>query len=786
MWLLCEALKWYIGEVCFSLVFLSMYLKSLELSGFKSFAKKAELTFNAPISAIVGPNGSGKSNVAEAFRFVLGEQSIKSMRGKKTEDLIFNGGEASARGNRASVKLVFDNTKRVLNVDFDEVSLERIIHRDALSEYFINGTQVRLKDIIELLAGARIGSSGHHIISQGEADRILNANARERREMIEDALGLKIFQYKREESKRKLEKTKENMSQVESLRKEIAPHIKFLKKQVEKVEKTIALREELKRGYAEYLSRERVYLEHTEKVINSEKNMPQRELERLEHELKNARHILESSKKSDAKSAEVVDLEHKITLIRQTKDSLGRDIGRIEGEVTSLLRIRAREEALVQTKSAQTIPFSTVEEMVRDIESLIESSAKESDVVGLKAIFKTIQKALSRFVETHQSKELETNTKEIDSEIEKLSTKKKSIEEKLTELAEEEVALNEAHIRLRSDIEKEKDSSRDAEKALFRIMASQNELRGTMSLIAVREEKLRLEKEDFKREVEEGMILVGRELYAFETYVPVNEAGVALGAGEIASENRSFQEERRKNIEKIKVRIEDSGALSASEVMREYKEVSERDDFLARELVDLEKSAESLVVLIADLESKLDTLFSEGVEKINRQFKEFFALMFGGGTASLSVLREKKVKRVSAEELLSLGESVSHEEDEEEEAEVGVHIEVNLPRKKIKALEMLSGGERALTSIALLFAMSQVNPPPFIILDETDAALDEANSKKYGDMVENLSKYSQLIVITHNRETMSRAGVLYGVTMGREGYSKLLSIAFNEAVAVAK
>src|SRR6185369_17164706 len=111
--------------------------------------------------------------------FVLGEQSIKSMRGKRTEDLIFNGGEASARGNRASVKLVFDNSKRLLNIDFDEVTLERVIHRDSLSEYFINGSAVRLRDIVELLAGAHIGSSGHHIISQGGAYRILNANPRE-------------------------------------------------------------------------------------------------------------------------------------------------------------------------------------------------------------------------------------------------------------------------------------------------------------------------------------------------------------------------------------------------------------------------------------------------------------------------------------------------------------------------------------------------------------------------------------------------------------------------------
>ena len=134
----------------------------------------------------------------------------------------------------------------MFNIDFDEVSLERVIHRDSVSEYFINGSLVRLKDIIELLASAHIGASGHQIISQGEADKILNANIKERREMIEDALGLKIYHYKKEDSQRKLGKTEENIKQVESLRREIAPHLKFLKKQVEKVEKTIEMREALK------------------------------------------------------------------------------------------------------------------------------------------------------------------------------------------------------------------------------------------------------------------------------------------------------------------------------------------------------------------------------------------------------------------------------------------------------------------------------------------------------------------------------------------------------------
>src|SRR3990167_1813210 len=173
-----------------------MQLKRLEVGGFKSFAKKSVFDFNTPISAIVGPNGSGKSNVVEAVRFVLGEQSLKSLRGKRGEDLIFNGSKSLSRLNHAKVSIVFDHTKRESNIDFDEVVISREVNRDSASEYFINGTAVRLRDIIELLAGVHIGASGHHIISQGEADRILNSSSRDRKSMIEDALGLKIYHWK--------------------------------------------------------------------------------------------------------------------------------------------------------------------------------------------------------------------------------------------------------------------------------------------------------------------------------------------------------------------------------------------------------------------------------------------------------------------------------------------------------------------------------------------------------------------------------------------------------------
>ncbi|HEU0081010.1 MAG TPA: AAA family ATPase [Candidatus Paceibacterota bacterium] len=746
-----------------------MYLKSLELAGFKSFAKKSALEFKAQVTAIVGPNGSGKSNVAEAFRFVLGEQSIRSMRGKRTEDLIFNGAEAQARGNRASVRLVFDNQPhggqgRLLNIDFDEVAIERVIHRDSLSEYFINGTQVRLKDVVELLAGAHIGASGHHIISQGEADRILNANVRERREMIEDALGLKIYQYKREESQRKLEKTRENMEKVESLRKEIAPHLKFLKKQVEKVEKTVALREELKNLYREYLRRESLYLDASEKALAAESAAPKRDLERLERELTEAKKVLEASRHKDAKSSELMSLEARLKAARQAQDDLNRTAGRIEGEVASLEKMLARERANASTDVA-TVEYAKVKSLIETVSALLDDL---SSVPKIRAMFKS-------FLESNRNTRAENKAQELEKELEILRQRKERNEGEAQERAKELAELSAQYGALQREIEKEKDSSRDAEKAMFRIMAEENEIRGKLSVIRVREDKLRLERADFKRETEEGAQLIGRDVYLYES-----------DAAAYAPEERHLQEERRRQIDRIKVRLEDSGAVSPGDVMKEYKETAERDEFLARELVDLEKSAESLTTLIAELEAKLDTLFTDGISKINKQFKEFFALMFGGGESSLSVVKEKKRKKgPSAEELAELGIEAS-DEPEEEETELGVDIAVSLPRKKIKGLEMLSGGERALTSIALLFAISQVNPPPFIILDETDAALDEANSKKYGDMVESLSRHSQLIVITHNRETMSRAGVIYGVTMGREGYSKLLSIAFNEALAVAK
>lgn len=752
-------------------------LKSIELFGFKSFAKKAVLNFNTPISSIVGPNGSGKSNVAEAFRFVLGEQSIKSLRGKRVEDLIFNGGKDAPRANRASAKVVFDNTRRIFNLDFDEVSLERVIHRDSVSEYFINGSAVRLKDIIELLASAHIGASGHHIISQGEADKILNANIKERREMIEDALGLKIYHYKKEDSQRKLTKTEENIKQVESLRREIAPHIKFLKKQVEKIEKTLEMRDQLKSFYLEYFKREDEYIKNEKAKLVDEKSVPLAELHRLEHELRQVKEILAKSESKDVKSDEIMSLESSLRETRLSKDLLMREIGRIEGEISYLDRQYQKQIQAATSVEAKKVDLTAVENLIQIVTSHIDEGENTSDLSVIKSVLVKIKNILKDFVISNKDQVDNTAQKELEDEIKLLKQKKVQADTELVDLKNKEFNFTTKYNAVKDEIEKEKDSNRDAEKAVFRIMAEQNEINMKLGSLQNREERLGIDENNFKQELTEAGVLVGLDAVRYKDIIIEN-----------LEESRSQQEERRHSIERLKIRIEDAGIGSSDEVLKEYREASERDAFLEKELVDLHSSSDSLQALIKELNDKLTIEFKTGVDKINTQFQDFFSKMFGGGTAKLSVIREVKKKRKDTDTSVLEEENMDNAPsgDDEEESEEGIDIEVNLPKKKIKGLMMLSGGERALTSIALLFAMSQVNPPPFIILDETDAALDEANSKKYGDMIAELSKYSQLILVTHNRETMSRAGIIYGVTMGSDGVSKLLSIQFEEAVQVAK
>jgi chromosome segregation protein len=747
-----------------------MRLQSIELAGFKSFAKKTTLEFSSAITSIVGPNGSGKSNIAESFRFVLGEQSMKSMRGKRGEDMIWNGSSALPRGNRASVKLVFDNSDRALSLDFDEVALERVVNRDGSNEYLLNGSQVRLRDIAELLTGANIGSSGHHIISQGEADRILSASSRERREMIEDALGLTAYLYKREEAERKLEKTAENIKEVEGLRRELIPHLKFLTSQVKKIEESQALRETLSELYAEYLKRESTYLRLAEAVLREEKESPTRELLNLNNKIEHLRQSLDKKGKTNLETHQLIDLEAKGRALRASRDEITRELGRIEGELSAREYLNREASGTIPAKEAHAFAQKIEQELslVMTLEGDTLRERLQSLIMHARAFAERLVASLEKKDSTHS--------------VEELRARKQELEQKLKDISSEEERVAQMVHKLQSEIEGEKEANREAERELFAAMAERSGVESMLASLRAREDVLHHEKENYKLELGEAGAILLRDATRFEDYVVHAQDGSLLSDAEMFEEERSKQEERRRKLERTKIRLEEVGAGNSEEILKEHRETTERDQFLLKELEDLAVSTEKLHQLIEELTATLETRFDSGIEKINKEFDSFFKLMFGGGSASLTLLKEKKLKRAA----LAEGEGSDDDDEEEVEVEEGIDITVSLPHKRVKGLHMLSGGERALTSIALIFAMSQVNPPPFLILDETDAALDEANSRRYGDMIANLAKKSQLILITHNRETMSRAGVLYGVTVGQDGASKLLSVKFEEALAVAK
>src|SRR6185503_480760 len=223
-----------------------MYLKRLEIQGFKSFAKHATLEFEQGITAIVGPNGSGKSNVADSLRWVLGEQSAKLLRGKKSDDVIFAGSDKKIKLGFAEVFATFDNRDHKIPIDVAEVSIGRRVDRSGESEYLINGNKVRLLDVIDLVLKSNIGTSRYTVIGQGTIDQMILAGPTEIKNLLDEASGVKNYYIKREKTLRRLEQTAQNLMRAEDLIGELEPRLKSLRRQAKRMEARAEIEVELK------------------------------------------------------------------------------------------------------------------------------------------------------------------------------------------------------------------------------------------------------------------------------------------------------------------------------------------------------------------------------------------------------------------------------------------------------------------------------------------------------------------------------------------------------------
>jgi chromosome segregation protein len=335
-----------------------MRLSHITIQGFKSFAKKTTIDVTHQVTGVVGPNGSGKSNIAEAIRFVLGEQSMKSMRGKIGADVIFKGSEHLAPMSRASVTMVIDNKNKeaqsssVTDVSaelapylvYDELTLSRVIYADGSSDYLLNDAKIRLKDVQELLSFAGIGSSAHTIINQGEADRILLASPKDRKEALEDALGLRVYHMRLSESKRKLERVKNHVREVELLRTEIKPHLSHLERQVKKIESQEEERKNLHRLLIAYLTREEYELHLLDERIREQGASSTLIL--ITDSIRKELHVLKE-KSHDNQSVSLSEkhtFQAEMHALSLRKDQITKTLGRLEAEKSYLEKELTKEE----------------------------------------------------------------------------------------------------------------------------------------------------------------------------------------------------------------------------------------------------------------------------------------------------------------------------------------------------------------------------------------------------------------------------------------------------------
>lgn len=752
-----------------------MRLSHITIHGFKSFAKKTTVDVTQQVTGVVGPNGSGKSNIAEAIRFVLGEQSMKSMRSKIGTDVIFKGSEHLSPMSRASVTMVIDNRKKnkegtIINkhssdttnpsdtlapyLVYDELILSRTIYADGTSDYTLNDAKVRLKDVQELLSYAGIGGSAHTIINQGEADRILLASPRDRKETLEDALGLRVYHMRLHESVRKLERVKTHVREVELLRTEIKPHLQHLERQVKKIESQEEERKNLHALLIAYLQREDVELQLLRERIHEEGTSESLLLvtSSIEKELTivKDKKIEDITRTEDSTVAEKERLQAEIQALLKRKDQVIKTLGRLEGEKSFLEKELAKDREITSV----TIPVEDIRMGHMNINNGLTSlthALSAGDIQRASLTTEELRTVANEFFEKHTH----TNQGKKDSikdEIDTLLNSIKEHEDSLALLSQQILTLENTLEKLNSDVQIKRITAHEEEKKVMLLESKLRELQSTISLRRQEESELALRIEHYTALLQEGVVIVGRALLEYKNSIPEEKY------------REIKKHDLMRAIERSKLRIEEAGVPNKEEIIAEYKTTKERDEYLTKELSDIKQSEEKLLVLIDELTLTLSERFSTGVEQVSKVFSEFFGEVFVGGKAKLVVVKSVKI-----------------DEEGNELQEQGIDLDVSLPNKKVKEISMFSGGERALVSIALLFAMSAITPPPFMVLDETDAPLDESNARKYGVMLKRLSEHSKLLVITHNRETMNHCDMLYGVTLGVEGGSKLLSINFKEA-----
>lgn len=755
-----------------------MYLKRLEIQGFKTFAQKTVVEFPGKsaknssgklLTVVVGPNGSGKSNIADAIRWCLGEQSMKQLRGKKTEDIIFSGSEGRSRSGFAEVTMLFENEDKAMKTEFAEVAITRRLYRDGESDYLLNGQSARLQDIQLMLAEAGVGQRSYAVIGQGMIDHVLVSSPEERKHFFDDATGVRGLQIRRHQSLLKLEKSAINLAEVQMLLDELEPRLNLLRRQVKKLEEREKVAAELKAVSEKYFTYKWAELSH-EKVGFAGK-------------------LEEASKRVAAKTAELTEGDKKLAELEKKEvgsgeSGVGSGVGALQaaykaaqGKLADARRrgvSAEREIELAKVRAQSSWSPLPLQDIVSEISTI--TGSHEALLKRLKAV-KTVEEI-----------------RELEREVEAAFERSKKLRDRLVKPNPADFAADPLHLaavkQAEADILSAEGEVKKAEVAMDAEAKVASAAKGEVfafqrTLRTLQTELMTLEQAKTSLQIDMARVETREESLK-------QEAREALGydfdfsAHKLLTTNYNLSEAYDAML-RLRRQVEMIGGIEES-VVTEHKEVSERFTFLSEQTTDLRSAIASTEKIVDELDREIHGQSERALKEINAEFQKYFKVLFGGGSASLMKVEldeeeggEGGVEGTVAEVPEDItADIVADRVRARKEATIGIDIQATPPGKKLKALNLLSGGERALTSIALLCAIMATNPSPFVVLDEVDAALDEANTVRFANILNELCKRTQFIVITHNRATMEKADTLYGVTMGNDGVSALLSVKIDD------
>ncbi len=760
-----------------------MYLRSIEMKGFKSFPERAKLEFSPGVSVIVGPNGSGKSNITDAVLWALGEQSPGAIRGASMQDVISAGGKGVGQRRMAEVEVTIDNSEGRAATELSEIAVKRTLDRSGDGGYRLNGARCRLVDVTEVLSDTNLGREMHSVISQGRVESIVHSKPRERRLLIEEAAGLGKHRKRRRRAELKLRAARDNLDRALDLEREARARLRPLKRQAQAAELGARIeREEL--GLRGQLVAEELRF-GADRAAAAEKAAQEARAQRAKLETQ----LAEVSGKRRAAEERFAARDRERTQAWGVLTKLRGEQQRVAVRAASLAGREGELAAGLEALRAELGPLTLdvgdgaapgerarkLEEELGEIEAGLSAAgdglqrARSADAgesareAALGAVRSGAERA-SRHARRAEGLLGERHR-------EQLRKRLAAGEELLDDVRAAAAAATAAETAIRARIER-------IEQRVVGGEDDGDEIAEEMRACSQREYELQAEMSaasDRLTEVEvEAAHLGDRRAEAAKELASIAERlGEEVEAAEqaLSEEERADIDRRLERLERRRAQIGPVNPLAE----REYEEAREHVESLQAQREDTERGMRELETLIRDIDREIERAFEQTFEATAKNFEEMVEHLFPGGRGALRRVSLRPVRDAAAEEEAPESEGGEEDEATEERDELGVEIEVTPAGKSTRKLSLLSGGEKSLVAIAFVFAVFLARPCPFYILDEVEAALDDANIDRFLQLIRRFSDRAQFVIVTHQKRTMDAADVLYGVSMGGDGVTKVVS-----------